>query len=354
MQLGRKADAMYGNQVQVPEAKELLSAAFNAGVNLFDNAETYASGKAEEIMGQAFKELGYKRSDLVVTTKIYFGTGSKWPNATGLSRKHIIEGTKDSLKRLQMDYVDLSVARWGLRADLPCCPLLLPPRLTAAVPPSLNGAVDLLYCHRPDAETPIEETVRAMNWVIDQGWAFYWGTSEWSAEQIEEAWSIAEDLDLIGPSMEQPEYNIFHRKRVEEEYAPLYDKYGTGLTTWSPLASGVLTGKYSGGKVPEGSRFGLEGYKSLADRALKGEKAHQLDLADQLKPIAQDLGCSLAQLSLAWCVKNPHVSSVITGSTKVPQLEENMKALEYVPKLTDELMAKIDKITSAKAPPSEE
>lgn len=308
----------YGNQVQVPEAKELLSAAFNAGVNLFDNAETYASGKAEEIMGQAFKELGYKRSDLVVTTKIYFGTGSKWPNATGLSRKHIIEGTKASLKRLDMEYVDL------------------------------------LYCHRPDPETPIEETVRAMNWVIDQGWAFYWGTSEWSAEQIEEAWTIAEDLDLIGPSVEQPEYNIFHRKRVEEEYAPLYDKYGIGLTTWSPLASGVLTGKYSGGKVPEGSRFGLDSYKWLADRALKGEKAHQIDLADQLKPIAQDLGCSLAQLSLAWLLKNPNVSSVITGSTKVPQLEENMKALEYVPKLTDELMAKIEKITSAKAPPSEE
>lgn len=297
----------FGYQLGVPEAKKLISTAFDAGVNFFDNAETYSDGKAELIMGQAFKELGYKRSELVVTTKIFFGTGSSKTNATGLSRKHIVEGTKASLERLGMDYVDV------------------------------------LFCHRPDPDTPIEETVRAMNWVIDQGWALYWGTSEWSAEQILEAWKVAEKLGLIGPACEQPQYNMLHKARVEEEYAPLYAKYGLGLSTWSPLASGVLSGKYSGGTVPEGSRMNLERYQWLKQRYLV-DKRSDLDKADQLKPLAQELGCSLPQLALAWCAKNPHVSTVITGATKVAQLEENLKSLSFMHKLDEKLMAKIDAI----------
>ncbi|PRW44395.1 putative voltage-gated potassium channel subunit beta [Chlorella sorokiniana] len=297
----------FGYQLGVPEAKKLIGAAYERGVNFFDNAETYAGGQAEEIMGQALRELGYKREEYVISTKVFFGTGSSAPNTTGLSRKHIIEGTRASLKRLGLEYVDL------------------------------------LFCHRPDPETPIEETVRAMNWCIDQGYAFYWGTSEWSAEQIEEAWRVAERLDLIGPAMEQPQYNIFHRKRVEEEYAPLYAKHGLGLTTWSPLASGVLTGKYSGGVIPEGARMTLERYKFLQEKKLV-EKAHQLTIVDNLVPVAEELGCSMAQLSLAWCARNPNVSTVITGATKVSQIEDNMAALAVLPKLTDEVVAKIDNI----------
>lgn len=296
----------FGTQVPLQQAKELLQASRDAGVNFFDNAEVYAKGKAEEIMGQAFKELGWKRSDLVISTKVFWG--GEGPNDSGLSRKHIIEGTKASLKRLQLDYVDV------------------------------------LFCHRPDPNTPIEETVRAMNWVIDQGWALYWGTSEWSAEQLQEAWRVSERLGLIGPACEQPEYNMFARKKVEQEFKPIYESHGLGLTTWSPLASGILTGKYSGGSVPEGSRFALADYKSMAEKKLVQKRA-QVDAVDQLKPIAEQLGCSLAQLALAWCLKNPHVSTVITGSTRVEQIKENMAAMQVVPKISDELLKKIHNIT---------
>lgn len=296
-----------GYQIGVPEAAAIVSKCVEHGVNFFDNAEIYSNGQAEQIIGQAFKQLGLKRSEIVVSSKVFFGSGSSAPTARGLSRKHIVEGTKASLDRLGLDYLDL------------------------------------LYCHRPDPETPIEETVRAMNWVIDQGWAFYWGTSEWSAAQIEEAWKVADRLDLIGPAMEQPEYNLFHRKRVEEEYAPLYSKHGLGLTTWSPLASGILTGKYSGGTVPDGSRMTLERYKHLAQKKLV-EKRRQIDLVDELRPVAGELGCSLAQLALAWCVRNPRVSSVITGATKVSQVEDNMGALQVIPKLTEEVVATIEAI----------
>ncbi|WIA09442.1 hypothetical protein OEZ85_008846 [Tetradesmus obliquus] len=296
----------FGTQVPLQQAKELLQASRDAGVNFFDNAEVYAKGKAEEIMGQAFKELGWKRSDLVISTKVFWG--GEGPNDSGLSRKHIIEGTKASLTRLQLDYVDV------------------------------------LFCHRPDPNTPIEETVRAMNWVIDQGWALYWGTSEWSAEQLQEAWRVSERLGLIGPACEQPEYNMFARKKVEQEFKPIYESHGLGLTTWSPLASGILTGKYSGGSVPEGSRFALTDYKSMAEKKLVQKRA-QVDAVDQLKPIAEQLGCSLAQLALAWCLKNPHVSTVITGSTRVEQIKENMAAMQVVPKITDELLKKIHDIT---------
>eukprot|EP00877_Chromochloris_zofingiensis_P001264 jgi/Chrzof1/11138/Cz05g25090.t1 len=304
----------FGAQLDTKPAKELMSACRDAGVNFFDNAEVYAKGQAETIMGQAIKELGWKRSDLVISTKIFWGGDG--PNDTGLSRKHIIEGTQASLKRMQMDYVDL------------------------------------LYCHRPDPNTPIEETVRAMNWIIDQGWAFYWGTSEWSAEQILEAWRIAEKLDLIGPAMEQPQYNLFERHKVEVEFKPLYEKYNLGLTTWSPLAYGVLTGKYSKGQIPEGSRLTVEQYKGLRDRVLN-EKQHQLEIVDNLKPVADELGCTLAQLSLAWCLKNPHVSSVITGATKVEQVKDNVGAISVVPKITDDVLQRIDKIVNVPGPARE-
>ncbi|XP_024397348.1 probable voltage-gated potassium channel subunit beta [Physcomitrium patens] len=298
----------FGNQIGVTEAAEILQRCRDAGVNFFDNAEVYANGKAEEIMGAAIKQLGWKRSDLVISTKLFWGGNG--PNDKGLSRKHIIEGVKASLKRLDMSYVDL------------------------------------LYCHRPDPSTPIEETVRAMNWVIDQGYAFYWGTSEWSAQQITEAWEVAERLGLIGPAMEQPEYNLLVREKVEKEYAVLYKNYGVGLTTWSPLASGVLTGKYMNGDIPEGSRFALDNYKHLATKSLVAET---LEKVEALKPIAKELDASLAQLALAWCVKNPNVSSVISGATKLDQVVENMKALQVVPKLTPEVMKRIDEAINLKA-----
>lgn len=297
----------FGNQLDVKDAVGILSRCREAGVNFFDNAEVYADGKAEEIMGAAIKQAGWKRSDLVISTKLFWGGSG--PNDKGLSRKHIIEGTKASLKRLDMDYVDL------------------------------------LYCHRPDTSTPVEETVRAMNWVIDHGYAFYWGTSEWSAQQITEAWEVANRLDMVGPSMEQPEYNMFSRSRVEVEYAPLYQKYGLGLTTWSPLASGVLTGKYSKGNIPEGSRMALASYKGLKEKSLVDET---LNKVEELKAIAKELDVPLAQMALAWVAKNPHVSSVITGATKEHQVIENMKALEVIPKLTPEVLEKIEQVIESK------
>eukprot|EP01025_Chloroclados_australasicus_P008658 TRINITY_DN1313_c0_g1_i1.p1 TRINITY_DN1313_c0_g1~~TRINITY_DN1313_c0_g1_i1.p1 ORF type:complete len:332 (-),score=41.51 TRINITY_DN1313_c0_g1_i1:255-1250(-) len=298
----------FGNQVDLENAKGLMQKCVDYGVNFFDNAEVYANGEAEIIMGKCIKELGLKRSDLVLSTKIFWGGSG--PNDKGLSRKHIIEGTKASLTRMDQEYVDL------------------------------------LFCHRPDESTPIEETVRAMNYVIDQGWAFYWGTSEWSAQQITQAWDIANRLDLIGPQMEQAEYNIFHRERVEQEYSRLYTEYGLGLTTWSPLSSGVLTGKYSGGQIPEGSRLALDKYKGLRERKLV-EKQWQLEVVDNLRPLANELGCTLAQLAIAWCAKNPNVSTVITGATNEGQVHDNMRAMEILPKLSDDLMARIDRIAGA-------
>ncbi|KAL3351309.1 hypothetical protein AABB24_019750 [Solanum stoloniferum] len=306
-QLSYGAWVTFGNQLDVKEAKTLLQCCRDHGVNFFDNAEVYANGRAEEIMGQAIRELGWKRSDIVVSTKIFWGGSG--PNDKGLSRKHIIEGTKASLKRLDMDYVDL------------------------------------IYCHRPDTSTPIEETVRAMNYVIDKGWAFYWGTSEWSAQQITEAWGVAQRLDLVGPIVEQPEYNLLSRHKVETEYLPLYSNYGIGLTTWSPLASGVLTGKYTSGNIPPDSRFSLENYKNLASRSLVDDVLRKVN---GLKPIAEELGVPLPQLAIAWCAANPNVSSVITGATKEYQIQENMKAINVIPMLTPAVMEKIEAIVQSK------
>ncbi|KAK6772880.1 hypothetical protein RDI58_028118 [Solanum bulbocastanum] len=331
-QLSYGAWVTFGNQLDVKEAKTLLQCCRDHGVNFFDNAEVYANGRAEEIMGQAIRELGWKRADIVVSTKIFWGGSG--PNDKGLSRKHIIEGTKASLKRLDMDYVDL------------------------------------IYCHRPDTSTPIEETVRAMNYVIDKGWAFYWGTSEWSAQQITEAWGVAQRLDLVGPIVEQPEYNLLSRHKlyiqgtvvttsvedlqgvaslillfVESEYLPLYSNYGIGLTTWSPLASGVLTGKYTSGNIPPDSRFSLENYKNLASRSLVDDVLRKVN---GLKPIAEELGVPLPQLAIAWCAANPNVSSVITGATKEYQIQENMKAINVIPMLTPAVMEKIEAIVQSK------
>jgi len=306
-QLSYGAWVSFGNQVDVKEAKVLLQCCRDHGINFFDNAEVYASGRAEEIMGQAIREMGWKRSELVISTKIFWG--GMGPNDKGLSRKHIVEGVKASLKRLDMEYLDV------------------------------------VYCHRADPSTPIEETVRAMNFVIEKGWALYWGTSEWSAQQITEAWGIALRLDLIGPVVEQPEYNLLSRQKVESEYSPLYNNYGIGLTTWSPLASGVLTGKYSKDNVPANSRFALENYKNLANRSLVDDTLLKVE---KLKPIALELGVSLAQLSIAWCASNPNVSSVITGASKEAQIVENMKAIEVIPKLTPSVLEKIEAAVQTK------
>jgi voltage-dependent potassium channel beta subunit len=303
----------YGEQVGEDAAYQCMKAAYEAGVNFFDNAEAYASGQAEVVMGNVIKRMGWKRCDLVVSTKIFWGGDG--PNDRGLSYKHILEGTNASLKRLQMDYVDL------------------------------------IFCHRPDKFTPIEETVWAMNQVIRQGKAFYWGTSEWSAAQIMEAHAVARREHLIPPTMEQPQYNMFHRERVEKEYAHLYEEVGLGTTIWSPLASGFLTGKYNQG-IPEGSRLDTEGYEWLRRRLESERGQRQIEQVKLLTPVADELGCSMAQLALAWCLKNPNVSTVITGASKAEQVKENMKALDVAAQLDGALMERIEEILQNK--PSEQ
>lgn len=293
----------YGNQFGVREAKEIMAAAYDAGVNFFDNAEAYASGHAETIMGQALKELGWARKDYLVSTKIFWG--GQGPNDRGLSYKHIIEGVNGALQRLQVEYVDF------------------------------------IFAHRPDPETPIEETVFGFNQVIREGKAFYWGTSEWSAAEIMRAVDFARRNGLRPPAMEQPQYNLFHRKRFEVEYAPLYKELGYGTTTWSPLYGGLLTGKYNSGKIPEGSRPTLKDYSWMKERTQDEAK---LAVTRELAKVAEDLGVSMAQMSLAWLLKNPNVSTVITGASQVSQVQENMKAVEVKEKLTEDVMERIDEI----------
>jgi voltage-dependent potassium channel beta subunit len=304
----------FGTQVGEDTAYELMKTAFDAGVNFFDNAEAYAGGEAEVVMGKVIKRAGWKRSNLVLSTKIFWGGSG--PNDKGLSRKHIIEGVDAALQRLQTDYVDL------------------------------------VFAHRPDIHTPIEETVRAFDHVINQGKAFYWGTSEWSASQIMEAYAVARREHLIPPQMEQPQYNMFHRERVESEYAHLYDEIGLGTTIWSPLASGLLTGKYNQG-MPKGTRVTLEGYEWLRKRFEDEEAVQRIAKVGELMNIADDLGVSMAQLALAWTLKNPHISTTITGSSKPEQIVENMKAIDVVSQLSDDVMEKIDTTLDNKpdAPP---
>lgn len=302
----------YGGQVGEEIAYECMTAAYKAGVNFFDNAEEYNDGQAEIVMGKVLKKTGWARSDLVISTKIFWG--GEGPNDRGLSRKHIIEGLDASLERLQLNYVDL------------------------------------VFCHRPDIHTPIEETVRAMNHVIDRGKAFYWGTSEWDADQIMEAYGVARRERLIPPLMEQPEYHMFHRQRVEREYARLYAEIGLGTTIWSPLASGLLTGKYNQG-IPEGTRLNLGDYDWLRERLEDEEWQRNLEKVRRLSAIADELDSSMAQLALAWCLKNPNVSTVITGASKPEQVTENMQALDVASRLTEKVLAQIEGILDNKPEP---
>ena len=302
----------YHNQVDVKAATEMLAAAMDAGINFFDNAEAYAGGKSEVVMGEAFKALKWPRLNYVVSTKFFWG----------LDREGHATNRKDTLNRKYLSQaIDGSLSRMGL------------------------DFIDLVYCHRPDPHTPIEETVWAMSDMISRGKALYWGTSEWPAADIRAAWDIAERHHLHKPVMEQPQYHLFHRKRVEEEYARLYDDIGLGLTTWSPLASGLLTGKYRDG-VPAGSRGALKNMAFLVDGLT--DKAKN-DAVAALEPIARDLGGNLAQLAIAWVNRNPRVSTVILGASKLGQLQDNLGALALTPKLTPEVLGRIDAATLALA-----
>jgi voltage-dependent potassium channel beta subunit len=294
----------FGPQLAGSSARDCLAAAYDAGVNFFDNAEVYAGGRSETIMGEAIAELGWPRHTYVISSKFFWGIEDSVNTRNTLNRKYLLHAVDGSLRRLGLDFLDL------------------------------------IFCHRPDPETPIEETVRAMHDIVSSGRALYWGTSEWSAAAITEAWDIADRHHLHKPVVEQPQYNLFWRDRVEEEYAPLYEGIGLGLTIWSPLSSGLLTGKYLDG-VPEGSRATLPGYEWLRN-LLTDPKRNQK--VRQFQSISEELGCTLAQMSLAWCAKNPHVSSVITGASRVEQVHENLKALEVIPKLTDDVLARIDAI----------
>ncbi len=298
----------YHNQVDEGAAREMMAAAFDAGVNFFDNAEAYAGGKSEEVMGAAIRALKWPRLNYVVSTKFFWG----------LDRESNAVNRRDTLNRKYLAHaIDGSLERFGLEH------------------------IDIVYCHRPDPNTPIEETVWAMSDMIARGKALYWGTSEWPAADIRAAWDIAERHHLHKPVVEQPQYHLFHRKRVEQEYERLYDDIGLGLSTWSPLASGLLTGKYRNG-IPGDSRGAMKGMsfleKSLTDTA-KNEAVAQLE------GVAADLGCNVAQLAIAWVAKNPHVSTVITGASRLSQLQNNLGAADVVGKLTPEVMARIDEIT---------
>jgi voltage-dependent potassium channel beta subunit len=302
----------YHNQVDMKSAVEMMAAAHDAGVNFFDNAEAYAAGRSEEIMGQALKTLGWPRLNYVVSTKFFWGldrSGDAVNRKDTLNRKYLMQAIDGSLKRFGLDHIDL------------------------------------VYCHRPDPHTPIDETVRAMNDMIVQGKALYWGTSEWSAADIRAAWDIADRHGWHRPVVEQPQYHLFHRRRVEQEYARLYEDIGLGLTTWSPLASGLLTGKYVSG-VPEGSRGAMENMAFLRDGLTSPAKNAAVA---QLAPIAAELGGSTAQLALAWAARNPRVSSVITGASRMSQLQDNLGALALIDKLTPEVCARIDALTQALA-----
>jgi voltage-dependent potassium channel beta subunit len=294
----------FGPQLAGGSARDCLAAAYDAGVNFFDNAEVYAGGRSETIMGEAIAALGWPRHTFVISSKYFWGIEDSVNTRNTLNRKYLLQAIDGSLRRLGLDFLDL------------------------------------IFCHRPDPDTPVEETVRAMHDIISSGKALYWGTSEWSAAAIAEAWDIAERHHLHKPVMEQPQYNLFERDKVEKEFAPLYDRIGLGLTTWSPLASGLLTGKYRDG-VPPGSRAALPGYGWLQSMVTDAGANRRVG---QLEEIARELGVSLAQLSIAWCASNPHVSTVITGASRVEQVHDNLGALEVIDRLTPEILARIDSI----------
>ena len=293
----------FGPQLDVGRARDCLAAAYDAGVNFFDNAEAYAGGESERIMGRAIAELGWPRHTFLVSSKYFWGLDDTVNASNTLNRKYLLEAIDPSLERFGLDHLDI------------------------------------VYCHRSDTETPVEETVWAMSDVVSSGRAHYWGTSEWSADDIRAAWEIAERHHLHKPVVEQPQYNLFNRHKVEHEYLRLYDEIGIGLTTWSPLASGLLTGKYFDG-VPEGSRAALPGYEWLRD--LVTDPARN-DRVRRLAAVAEDLDCSLAQLAIAWCLGNPHVSTVITGASRVEQVHENLAALDVLDRLDDATLDRIEK-----------
>ncbi|MGY3040077.1 voltage-dependent potassium channel beta subunit [Rhodanobacter sp. TND4EL1] len=300
----------FGKQVGRAQARDMLALAHERGVNYFDNAETYNNGVAEQVMGDVLADLRFPRDSYCVSSKVFFGAVDKpLPTQRGLSRKHVMEACTQALQRLRVDYLDL------------------------------------YFCHRPDPDTPIAETAAAMDTLIRQGKVLYWGTSEWPAEAIHEAHRLARENHWYAPVMEQPQYNLLHRERVEVEYAPLYDAYGMGTTTWSPLASGLLSGKYNDG-VPPDSRLAQADYTWLRESVL-GKGDERLGKVRALQPIADELGCSLAQLSIAWCLLNPHVSTVMLGASRLGQLEQNLAALEVLPRLDAGVAQRIRSIVEA-------
>jgi voltage-dependent potassium channel beta subunit len=301
----------FHNQVDVDKAVACMVAAFDAGCNFFDNAEGYAAGQSEIVMGHAFKRIGWRRDEIIVSSKVMFGSQQNPKvNQRGLSRKHVLEACYQAMERLQVDYLDL------------------------------------YFCHRPDPEVPVEETVRAMSDLISRGLVMYWGTSEWSAAQIMEAYSVAREYHLVPPTMEQPEYHLFHRKRVEQEYERLYDTIGLGTTIWSPLASGFLTGKYNNG-IPADSRLTLPGYEWLKERLESDKGQRMLDSVRELAKVADELGTTLPKLAIAWCLKNPNVSTVITGASRPEQVVENFQALDVLPLLTPDVISHIISIVDS-------
>lgn len=302
----------FAKQIDDGISDRLMSIAYDNGINFFDNAEVYARGESEKMMGRVLKIKDWERSSYVVSSKVFFGWrgDNNKPNQKGLSRKHIFEACHEALERLQVEYLDL------------------------------------FFCHRPDKTVPIEEVVWSMNILIQQGKILYWGTSEWSAAEIIEAHMVARQLNLIGPAMEQPQYNLFERYKIEVDYYTIFKNIGMGTTIWSPLASGLLTGKYNDG-VPEGSRLALEGFDWLKDRTLSEERIGRVR---ELDNIAKELGTSLATLSIAWCISNPNVTTAILGATKEEQLKENLKALDILPKLTPEVLERIDETMQTKPP----
>lgn len=300
----------FAKQIDDSASDRLMGLAYDSGVNFFDNAEVYSRGESEKMMGRILKKKNWERSSYVVSSKAFFGWRGEAnkPNQTGLSRKHLVEACHEALQRLQVEYLDI------------------------------------YFCHRPDKNTPIEEVVWTMNHLIQQGKILYWGTSEWSGAEIMEAHMVAKELHLIGPAVEQPQYNLFERDKMEVDYYTIFKNIGMGTTIWSPLASGLLTGKYNDG-IPEDSRLALEGFEWLKDRTLSDERIGRVR---ELDALAKDLGASLSALSIAWCIRNPNVTTAILGATKESQLTENLKSLDVLPKLTPEIMERIDVVMGTK------
>ncbi|MBK7217530.1 MAG: aldo/keto reductase [Candidatus Promineofilum sp.] len=307
----------FSTQMGVEQALETMTAAYDAGVNFFDNAEVYALGQSETIMGEALQKAGWRRDSYIVSSKVMWGSvDNPKPTQRGLHRKHVFDACHDALRRLQVEYLDL------------------------------------YFCHRPDINVPMEEVVRMMTELIHQGKVLYWGTSQWSAQQLSEAYGVARQYQLIPPTMEQPQYSMFHREKVEAEFAPLYDTIGLGTTTFSPLYFGILTGKYNDG-IPADSRASLPGYEWVRENVESERGQQQIAKVRQLMPIAEGLGATMSQLAIAWCLRNPRVSTVILGASRVSQVHENLKALDVLPQLTDDVMTAIEDVLGNKPPQPE-